>query len=67
MQYRSVMFLLIRVESEEIFDWKYWKMAAILKLKKIVKASDFDIKFLHKIKVDYQYFTFQALKVIMNQ
>ena len=66
MQYKLVKFLLINVESEEIFDWKYWKMAAILNLKKIVKTRGFAVEFLHKNKVNYPYFTFQVLKLIIN-
>ena len=66
MQYKSVKFLLINVETDEIFDWKYWKMAAILNLRKIVKTRGFAEEFLHENKVEYPYFTLYMLKVIIS-
>ena len=41
-------------------------MAAILNLRKLVKTRGFANEFLHKNKVEYKYFTFQALEVIIN-
>jgi len=66
MQYESVKFALINVELEEIFDWKRWKMSAILNLEKIVKARGFDGNFSLKNEVEHKNFTFQSLKHIIN-